>query len=202
MTEMTAADDRPIARTLDGTEKRDLKRLEAIVARHLRTFVEVGNALAEIRDRKLYRETHDTFEGYCRERWEIVASRARQLIDASRTVSNLESVTTVTQPQNERQIRPLIALAPDQQREAWRRAVETAPDGKVTAAHVESVARDYREPVPAPESEDWTLDDAIEYLGSTMYEISQRWPQQYLGAMVGQLRSLADELAEYGELRA
>jgi len=38
----------------------------------------------------------------------------------------------------ESQLRPLTKLRnkPDQQREAWQKVVETAPEGKVTAAHV------------------------------------------------------------------
>ena len=36
-----------------------------------RTFSETLASLREIRDRKLYRETHTTFEDYCRERWNI-----------------------------------------------------------------------------------------------------------------------------------
>jgi len=39
----------------------------------------------------------------------------------------------------EGQLRPLARLEPDQQREAWQKAVETAPEGKVTAAHVSIV---------------------------------------------------------------
>lgn len=39
----------------------------------------------------------------------------------------------------ERQLRPLTSLEPEQQREAWSRVVETAPNGKITAAHVQSV---------------------------------------------------------------
>ena len=34
---------------------------------------------------------------------------------------------------------PLTKLAPEQQAEVWQEAVETAPDGKVTAAHVTRV---------------------------------------------------------------
>jgi phage N-6-adenine-methyltransferase len=112
-----------------------LAALEETIDRGIRTFVEVGSALMEIRDGRLYRERYATFEDYCRERWAMVASRARQLIGASVVVANLESVTTVT-PESERQARPLAALEPDQQREAWKQAVETAPAGKVTAAHV------------------------------------------------------------------
>jgi hypothetical protein len=39
----------------------------------------------------------------------------------------------------EKQLRPLTSLPPPQQAEAWQRAVETAPEGKVTAAHVQTV---------------------------------------------------------------
>jgi ribosomal protein L44E len=46
-------------------------------------------------------------------------------------------------PTNERQIRPLVTLPPEKQREAWAKAVSTAPNGKVTADHVAQVAREY-----------------------------------------------------------
>lgn len=37
-------------------------------------------------------------------------------------------------PISERQLRSIAKLEPQQQREAWAKAVETAPDGKVTAS--------------------------------------------------------------------
>ena len=121
-------------------ESTELAALESKIAAGLKTFIEVGEALARIRDSRLYRAQFGTFEDYCRERWGFNSSRARQLIGAAETVRNLESVTTVTLlPSTESQARPLTTLEPEQQREAWQRAVETAPAGKVTAAHVEAV---------------------------------------------------------------
>ncbi len=38
-------------------------------AAFVQTFYEVGNALLQIRDERLYRQTHSTFEEYCREKW-------------------------------------------------------------------------------------------------------------------------------------
>ena len=73
---------------------------------HLTTFVDVGTALLEVRDSRLYRANYATFESYCADRWNMVASRARQLIAAANTVGNLSSVTTVT-PANERTAREL-----------------------------------------------------------------------------------------------
>jgi len=116
-----------------------LEELENVIDAGLKTFVDVGNALLEIRDSRLYREGWGTFEEYCQDRWEFNSSRARQLISAAEVTRNLESVTIVTLPATESQARPLTALEPEAQRQAWQTAVETAPNGKVTAAHVKSV---------------------------------------------------------------
>lgn len=43
----------------------------AIVDEMRGKFVECGNALAEIRDKRLYRGTHDTFEAYCYDVWKL-----------------------------------------------------------------------------------------------------------------------------------
>lgn len=117
---------------------RDAERLadlEVTIAQGLSTFVEVGGALAEIRETRLYRAEFVTFEEYCQRRWYMNASRARQLIASAQVVAAVESVTTVT-PANEAQTRPLASLEPEQQREVWKEAVETAPEGKVSAKHV------------------------------------------------------------------
>ena len=57
-----------------------LHELEATIARGLETFAEVGAALLEIRDQKLYRGSHKTFETYLRDRWEISRSYAHRVI--------------------------------------------------------------------------------------------------------------------------
>ncbi|MEX2175882.1 MAG: hypothetical protein WD872_16085 [Pirellulaceae bacterium] len=51
----------------------------------------VGAALAEIRDSKLYRSPHRTFELYLRHRWQMERSYAYRLIEASATATRLES---------------------------------------------------------------------------------------------------------------
>lgn len=50
----------------------------------------------------------------------------------------------------ERQLRPLARLEPEKQKEAWQKAVETAPEGKVTAAHVYKIVKDMNEPHKEP----------------------------------------------------
>jgi hypothetical protein len=129
---------------LTPSERNELYQCELVIEGGLRTFVDVGNALLTIRDKRLYRDEYGTFETYCQERWGFVPSRARQLIAAARIVGNIGTVTNVT-PANESQARPLMALAREQQREAWTRAVETAPEGKVTGAHVKRVVEEMQE---------------------------------------------------------
>lgn len=61
---------------LTSVEIQHLRRLEAIARRNLDTYIEVGNALASIRDERLYRDTHASFEAYARDRWGISGASA------------------------------------------------------------------------------------------------------------------------------
>lgn len=116
---------------------RSLDELKGIVSAGLTSFVEVGRALAEIRDRKLYRETHKTFEAFCSDEWGMNKRYANRLICGSDIVEAMGPMGPV--PQTERQARPLTRVPLDEQAEVWRQAVDTAPGGKVTAKHVASV---------------------------------------------------------------
>lgn len=102
----------------------------------------------EIRKEGLYKVKnggeYQTFEAYCKGSWDFNSSRARQLITATETMENIKSVTIVT-PATESQARPLAKLEPEQQREAWKKAVETAPEGEVTAAQIEENISDVME---------------------------------------------------------
>jgi hypothetical protein len=66
------------------TDKDRLRALEKDIRAGIETFRITGMRLKEIRDKRLYRaDGFATWEGYCRERWEWSAERARQLIVAS-----------------------------------------------------------------------------------------------------------------------
>jgi VRR-NUC domain len=83
-------------------EHKRLDELEAIIERGVQTFVEVGEALMEIRDSRLYKQTHSSFESYLRERWKMSRPRGYQLIGAAKL-----STTVDTPVENERQARAL-----------------------------------------------------------------------------------------------
>lgn len=125
---------------LDSAERERRTELEAVIEHGLRSFDETGRALREMRDSRLYKDTHDTFESYCAERWRISRSQAYRLIDAAAVVE-LVSPTGDT-PANEAVARELVALqgSPDELRETWRRAV--AEHGShPTAAQVRATIR-------------------------------------------------------------
>jgi len=154
----------------------ELNRLEQIIKRNLASFYEVGRALIEIRDKRLYCDVkgYDTFEAYCKKEWEFNASRARQLIGAARTYDNIKSVTIVT-PVTESQARPLAKLEPEQQREAWQQAVETAPAGKVTAAHVAKTVKEITPKIAPLQTNEHTKEEPPEEDSDALYQLKRWW---------------------------
>lgn len=65
-----------------------------------------GENVTPTSDRRLYRETHGTFEAYCRERWGMSRQRAHQLSEASKVVGALSTTVDVV-PDSEAVARPL-----------------------------------------------------------------------------------------------
>ncbi len=126
---------------LTSAEGKELARLEAIIKKSLTTFIEVGTALMEIRESKLYRP-HDTFEDYCKNRWGIGRTYAHRLMQATEIVGDLSKMLPSGNiPETESQARPLSKLPKEEQAAAWKEATETAPNGHVTAKHVEKVVQ-------------------------------------------------------------
>jgi hypothetical protein len=127
---------------LNEGETVELGRLEGRIEQGLRAFWEIGQSLGQIRDKRLYRQSYKTFDEYCLNRWEMSRRSVYQLIDAALVYENVRHGAQIL-PANERQVRPLATLPPEKQRDAWTKAVSTAPNSKVTSAHVAQVAREY-----------------------------------------------------------
>jgi hypothetical protein len=157
-----------------------------------RVFFAAAKALKALRDRRLYRSTHATFEDYCRSRFGFTHRHVNYLIAGSLVVDNLmgtigsqignsdetgtigsqienpdktgtngsqiensdETGTIGSQilPTSERQVRPLVPLEPEQQRQAWQQAVELAggkiPSGRIVQDIVDKIRE--RTKVPNP----------------------------------------------------
>ena len=136
---------------LSEEEQRLRLHLERIVER---SFYEAGIALKQLRDKKLYRSSHKTFEEYCRDRFGYNRSRSYQFIDAATVVDNLQKCPQIVDifPTAESQIRPLVPLEPDLQQEAWQLSVESAcgkvPSGRIVKDIVQRIRE--RTKVPNP----------------------------------------------------
>lgn len=92
-------------------ESKRLNELESVIRLHGAAFIAVGDALTEIRDKKLYRSDYGTFEAYCQEVWGWSGSRARQICTAS---AFAKSVTTGNAPKTEREARQMMKEAKPQ----------------------------------------------------------------------------------------
>lgn len=119
-----------------------LVTLEEVIDRGLKTFVEVGNALREIRERRLYRHRYATFDEYCRERWGWDRVHAHRHIEAAAVVDVL-SIDNAAGPSNVAQAREIAPLLRRDEREAlalWRELRHEFGE-RVTAARIRRLVR-------------------------------------------------------------
>ena len=123
---------------LTDDEKSELAKHEAVIERYRDAYDDVGNSLRAIRDKRLYRETHKTFEAYCDEHLGFTKTHANRLIKGAAVVQNLTPIGV--KPKNLAQCVPLARLEPEQQREAWSVAQENAAGKEVTAFRLEQAA--------------------------------------------------------------
>lgn len=140
-----------------------LTELEAVIERGLETFVEVGMALAQIQQERLYRENYSNFEDYCRARWSISRPRAYQLIESAATVNDLSTMVDAPPPTNERQVRELSKIKdPETRAKVWKEANETAAKFKrpvtakavrevATASPIQKIVDDFVSTLPSPQ---------------------------------------------------
>lgn len=134
-----------LAMSLTGIEQLELSKLEDRIQRGLQTFYEVGAALLTIRDARLYRESHATFEDYCQQRWAMKRAQAYRLIDAAEVMNNLSPIGDMPKPATESQARPLASLPPEAQIHAWAAVTEALADEPVTAEIVREAVQATKE---------------------------------------------------------
>jgi hypothetical protein len=118
---------------LSDMEFAEYQACEMVIQSGWPNFVEVGLALEQVRVQRLYRNDFDSFEAYCRVRWGFQHSKVYYQIAAARVVSKLSCLTGILKPDNESQVRPLLALPPESAQLAWEHAVTQSGGGKVTA---------------------------------------------------------------------
>ena len=134
---------------LTKKEQAALTDCEARIQRGWTTFVEVGTALAQIRDQRLYRQSHSSFDDYCANHWQYGRAYAGRLIGTAELARQLLPIGNTMQPTHEAQLRPLLGLPLDQAKEAWLKAAKEA-DGRPPTAKLVA-------PAPHAQRASWPL---------------------------------------------
>lgn len=132
---------------LTTTEQSEFERCEQTIDHLRQAFTDAGAALATIREQRLYREKHPTFEDYCQQRWGFSRVQAHRLIQAAEVASHLLPIGNIVGlPENESQVRPLTQLeTPEEQQDAWQEAVERS-GGNPTGKIVQQVVQERTQP--------------------------------------------------------
>lgn len=141
----------------------DLAHLEGVVERGRQTFMEVGLALARIRDARLWDGgAYESFDAYCKDKWGWGRNYAAKLMRASEVAVTLRDEGTTVPITAERQARELLkAGTPEQQADVWQEAVTRSGGGTPTADTVRGVVLERqaklspREALTSSESVEW-----------------------------------------------
>jgi hypothetical protein len=86
----------------------------------------VGGALAQIRDRKLYRDCgYRSFEAYVKDKFSMTRARAYHLMSAAEVIADLQPhFEGKALPQNESVVRPLMGFAQEERVAIWKAVLE------------------------------------------------------------------------------
>jgi hypothetical protein len=138
---------------LSVVERRSLEKLEKVIESGVESFLATGSAMKEIRDQRLYREGHRTFESYLKTKWGFDRSYAHRLIDASDVKKDLLPMGNknpkVGEITTERQLRELASVPHESLEDVIEKASEAAEiagDAPLTA----KVLKEAREQVLEP----------------------------------------------------
>ncbi len=204
-------------RPLSKNEQSRLAELETILKNYQKSFVHVGDALAEIAESRLYRTEFGLWEDYVLEVWQMGFQRANQFIRGAKTYHHLEAsmqvikikTSTIVEvlPTNEAQIRPLVEnkLSLDEQISVWILVINlsnneqinvtaalvkrcvVALKGKILRDNISKIKRGANKGVRVSEE----LQEAFnQYLENLQSELDSNWRNTSKKAVIDQLKSL------------
>lgn len=134
---------------LTTTEQNRLLVLENIITTGEQTFIRVGQALLEIREKRLYRKDHSNFDDYVQSKWFKGKSWATRMISAAVVAESLpeKMVPMVT---TERVARALVNVPSEKRAKVLEVA---AKNGPVTSKSVAEAAKAIK-PIKVVEEDD------------------------------------------------
>lgn len=130
------------AESLNESESKRLAYCEGVIREKLNGFMDVGAALATIREGKLYRAEFETFAAYCETKWEMTDRRARQYMAAFEAMLDLgKSGNIFPVPKDEAQVRELLKVEPEKRIEIFKEASEKFSTPQPTAKQIREVIK-------------------------------------------------------------
>jgi hypothetical protein len=137
--------------TLTVQERVRLGQLIRTVERGLSQFLAVGAALLELRSSRLYQETHDTFESFCRETFGLARSTTDQVIRSASTAQLLiDSGVELPATTTEATVRPLSTLPAALQPVGWQLIQAVSPKCGPTQPIAAKVVRTIKNAIDSP----------------------------------------------------
>ncbi|PSB31365.1 hypothetical protein [Chlorogloea sp. CCALA 695] len=146
---------------LSQDEEKERHRLELKVER---AYYEAGSALRELKDKRLYRSTHRTFDAYCQERFGLSSRHSYRLIEAANVVNNLKEFCDQfghILPAKESVCRSLTIFQPNQQIFAWQQILQETGGKHPTGKQVKGIVERLKEKPLVKASDFCTIGDAF-----------------------------------------
>lgn len=160
---------------LSVNEKHDLRRNELIIGEGIRSFVKVGQALHDIKENFLYRERHDTFDEYVKDRWGMGRQYAYRLIRGSEVAERFPELST------EAEARELNKVPYTEQASVLDRAKQSADvEGKkLVARHIKQASSEPAVITARPEdtSEEPWEESSRSVLWETYFELLEEFQE-------------------------
>jgi hypothetical protein len=141
---------------LSDEEQAELEQLEAEIQDCLDRYgFNLGRKLKIIRDKRLYRQNHDTFDDYCKKRWDFGARNATYKISAVEVYDNLaahyngqnyqnrKNFSDFVLPANTSQAGELADLSFAEQIIVWEYVVEKYSEKKITQKAIQRMKEKY-----------------------------------------------------------
>jgi hypothetical protein len=173
-----------------------LEFLESVIQRGLGMFVEVGTALRDIRDNRLYEPKygHVSFSDYCKQRWGFSKGHANHLITATSIVEICNMDTTVSELPSERAVRALSPLRsePAKLREVWQSVADAHPDEKITSTMVADAVKASESEPPAT----GTATDLAASVVKPLGELAKGRIDRILYAVANSMRAVESSLPD------
>ena len=183
--------------TLTADELVALTRLEAAVEAGVQasnTVLAAGKALAEIRERQLFRDTSGSWDEYVTARFKITRRRADQMVSYAGVKTMIEEVSTKTGtvvPEiGERAARPLVGLSADTISEIVTEAAGS-PEGVTSSSIRKAASKRKAKAAKAPRPRRFKVPGAV-----ITVTFNRKFTGSLIEALEAAIRQAADDQAE------